>query len=189
MDRVLDTGRFDFDAAHRHPSWFKELNGFKDHVPETKEYGPSSFVYRARRPFVPKTLYAFFNKPWPGVVRAKGFFWLATRPGYVGELSQAGAMVRHQPCGYWWAALPKECWPADPDIVARIEKGWHELWGDRHQQLLFIGLTEMDKASITAELDACLLDVDETGRIDTREGRDWPDPFPEWGGSTSAETT
>jgi G3E family GTPase len=138
---------------------------------------------------VPKKLYAFFNKPWPGVVRAKGFFWLATRPGYVGELSQAGAMVRHQPCGYWWAALPKECWPADPDIVARIEKGWHELWGGRHQQLLFIGLTEMDKASITAELDACLLDVDETGRIDTREGRDWPDPFPEWGGSTSAETT
>ena len=187
MDRVLGTGRFDFDAAHQHPTWFKELNGFKDHVPETEEYGISSFVYRARRPFVPEKLHAFFNKPWPGVVRAKGFFWIATRPGFVGELSQAGAVVRHQACGYWWAAMPKDRWPSDPQIVARVKEGWHKVWGDRRQQLVFIGLSEMDKAAITAELDACLVQIDEAGRIDTREWRDWPDPFPQWGNGASAD--
>ena len=187
MDQVLGTGRFDFDAAHQHPTWFKELNGFKDHVPETEEYGISSFVYNARRPFVPEKLHAFFSKPWPGVVRAKGFFWLATRPGFVGELSQAGAVVRHQACGYWWAALPKDRWPSDPELVARVEKNWHKVWGDRRQQLVFIGLSEMDKAAITAELNTCLVDVDEDGRIDTREWRSWPDPFPRWGGAEAAE--
>ena len=186
MERVLGTGRFDFDAAHEHPTWFKELNGFKDHVPETEEYGITSFVYRARRPFVPEKLHAFFNKPWPGVVRAKGFFWLATRPGFVGELSQAGALVRHQACGYWWAAAPKDRWPTDPGVVARIKKGWHDVWGDRRQQLVFIGLSDMDKAAITEELDSCLVEVEEDGRIDTREWRDWPDPFPHWGGSEAA---
>ncbi|MEM7777466.1 MAG: zinc metallochaperone GTPase ZigA [Pseudomonadota bacterium] len=186
MDQVLGTGRFDFDAAHEHPTWFKELNGFKDHVPETEEYGISSFVYRARRPFVPEKLHAFFNKPWPGVVRAKGFFWLATRPAFVGELSQAGAVVRHQACGFWWAAAPKDRWPTDPDVVTRIKEGWHKVWGDRRQQLVFIGVSEMDKAQITADLDACLIDVDEDGRIDTREWRDLPDPFPRWGHAEQA---
>ncbi|MEM9028149.1 MAG: zinc metallochaperone GTPase ZigA [Pseudomonadota bacterium] len=181
MDRVLGTGRFDFDAAHEHPTWFKELNGFKDHVPETEEYGISSFVYRARRPFLPEKLHAFFKKSWPGVVRAKGFFWLATRPAFVGELSQAGATVRHEPCGFWWAAAPKDRWPTDPDVVRRIKAGWHKVWGDRRQQLVFIGLSEMDKAQITADLDACLIEVDEDQRIDTREWRDLPDPFPQWG--------
>ena len=186
MDRVLGTGRFDFDQAHQHPTWFKELNGFKDHVPETEEYGISSFVYQARRPFVPEKLHAFFNKSWTGVVRAKGFFWLATRPAFVGELSQAGAVVRHEACGFWWAAAPKERWPTDPDVVARIKKGWHEVWGDRRQQLVFIGLPEMDKAALTAELDACLVDVEEDGRIDTREWKNWPDPFPRWGAAQEA---
>ncbi|MEO0672365.1 MAG: GTP-binding protein, partial [Pseudomonadota bacterium] len=162
-------------------------NGFKDHVPETEEYGISSFVYRARLPFVPEKLHAFFNKSWPGVVRAKGFFWLATRPGFVGELSQAGAVVRHQACGLWWAAAPKNRWPDDPDTVSRIMKGWDKTWGDRRQQLVFIGLPEMDKAAITAELDACLIDVGDDGRIDMNEWRDLPDPFPRWGQAQAAE--
>ncbi len=50
---IFDTGLFDFDRAHEHPLWAKELYGFADHVPETEEYGISSFVYRARRPFDP----------------------------------------------------------------------------------------------------------------------------------------
>ncbi|MEO0618414.1 MAG: zinc metallochaperone GTPase ZigA [Pseudomonadota bacterium] len=186
MDRVLGTGRFDFDAAHEHPTWFKELNGFKDHVPETEEYGISSFVYHARRPFVPEKLHAFFNKPWPGVVRAKGFFWLATRPGFVGELSHAGAVVRHQACGFWWAAAPKERWPEDPEVIARIRKGWHETWGDRRQQLVFIGVPEMNKEELIAELDACLIEVVDGEKIDSREWRTMPDPFPHWGATEAA---
>lgn len=177
---ILDTGLFDFDAAHRHPTWYKELNGFKNHSPETEEYGISSFVYRARGPFEPEKLHAFFNKTWPGVIRAKGFFWLATRPQWVGELSQAGALVRHEAIGYWWAAVPKKNWPHDERLVDRINKGWDETWGDRRQEIVFIGTRDMDKASIIAELDACLLSLAVSGAIDATAWRNLPDPFPEW---------
>ncbi len=178
---ILDTRRFDFEAAHRHPTWFKELNGFKDHVPETEEYGISSFVYRARKPFDPAKVHAFFAKSWPGVVRAKGFFWLASRAEYVGELSQAGPIVRTQAAGYWWAAVPKKNWPEDEDVVARIKRGWHDTWGDRRQELVFIGTRDMDKKTIRAELDACLFEVATDKRIDTLEWRKLVDPFPAWG--------
>ncbi|MBA4132614.1 MAG: 4-hydroxytetrahydrobiopterin dehydratase [Hyphomicrobium sp.] len=177
---ILDTGLFDFDTAHRHPTWYKELNGFKDHQPETAEYGISSFVYRARGPFEPAKLHTFFSKSWPGVIRAKGFFWLATRPQWVGELAQAGALVRHEAIGYWWAAVPKSNWPADDSLVKRINKTWHELWGDRRQEIVFIGTREMDQAAIKAELDACLLALPKTGTVDTKAWANLPDPFPEW---------
>lgn len=180
LNEVLNTGRFNFDAAHRHPTWFKELNGFKDHKPETEEYGISSFVYRARGPFEPEKLHKFFSTSWPGVVRAKGFFWLATRPQWVGELGQAGALVRHEAIGYWWAAVPKKNWPDDETLVARIEAGWHEVWGDRKQEIVFIGTAEMDKAALIAELDLCLLDLPNEGAVDTKQWAKLPDPFPEW---------
>ncbi|MEL7543678.1 MAG: zinc metallochaperone GTPase ZigA [Pseudomonadota bacterium] len=186
-DRILGTGRFDFDAAHEHPTWFKELNGFKDHVPETEEYGISSFVYRARRPFVPEKLHALFNQPLPGVVRAKGFFWLATRPGFVGELSLAGAVLRHQACGFWWAAVPQDRWPGEESVVKRIKKGWHDVWGDRRQQMVFIGLPEMDKEAIIAALDECLIEFEDGDAVDSRTWRDLPDPFPKWGQKEAAE--
>ena len=177
---ILDTGLFDFETAHRHPTWLKELNGFKDHVPETEEYGISSFVYRARGPFEPQKLHAFFNKPWPGVIRAKGFFWLATRPQWVGEIAQAGALVRHEAIGYWWAAVPKSNWPEDEDLRARIGRSWHDLWGDRRQEIVFIGTRDMDEGAIRAELDGCLLALPKSGSVDTKAWASLPDPFPEW---------
>ena len=82
---ILGTGLFDIEKAETHPLWFKELHGFKDHVPETEEYGIRSFVYRARQPFDPRKLQAFIGRTWPGVIRAKGFFWLATRPSQIGR--------------------------------------------------------------------------------------------------------
>jgi G3E family GTPase len=180
LAEILDTGRFDFEAAHRHPTWFKELYGFTEHVPETEEYGVESFVYRAHRPFAPERIHAFFNQTWPGVVRAKGFFWLASRPQWVGELSQAGALVRHQAIGYWWAAVPQDRWPKDDDVVSRIKKRWHEQWGDRRQELVFIGTSTMDKSWIVESLDACLVAPAANGTFDMTAWKTLPDPFPEW---------
>ena len=177
---ILDTKLFSFETAHRHPTWFKELYGHKDHQPETDEYGISSFVYRARVPFEPAKLHAFFARSWPGVVRAKGFFWLATRPQWVGEVAQAGALVRHEAIGYWWAAVPRKNWPQDKDLVARIDKAWHKVWGDRRQEIVFIGTPEMDEARIRAELDACLMPLPENGPVDVSTWAELPDPFPTW---------
>ena len=180
LAEILDTGLFDFAAAQTHPTWFKELNGFKDHTPETEEYGITSFTYRARAPFDPEKLHAFFNAPWPNVIRAKGFFWLASRPQWVGELSQAGPLVRHEGIGFWWAAVPQTRWPDDADSVNEVMKRWHPTWGDRRQELVFIGTREMDREAITAALNACL--VPNASKQDLAAGR-WkalPDPFPRW---------
>ncbi|MFG6543334.1 GTP-binding protein, partial [Sulfitobacter sp. M22298] len=91
-DRIMSTGLFDFDKAHLHPMWAKELYGFADHVPETEEYGVSSFVYRARRPFHPQKIHDVLTGDLPGVIRAKGHFWIATRPDWLAEFSLAGAL-------------------------------------------------------------------------------------------------
>ena len=177
LDRVLDTGLFNLEMAERNPLWFKELNGFADHVPETLEYGIRSFVYRARRPFNPALLDRFIARAWPGVVRAKGFFWLATRPHFVGELSQAGALVRTGRRGLWWSAVPPQRWPDDPDWAASMRAYLDPVWGDRRQELVFIGLEDMDEAAIRRELDAALVPA----RAFTPDN--WtslPDPFPAW---------
>ena len=177
---ILATGLFDFEKAHRHPLWFKELNGFKDHTPETEEYGIRSFVYRATAPFEPAKLYAFFNKTWPNVVRAKGFFWIASRPQWCGELSMAGALVRHGAAGYWWSAVPKQYWPTNPDHLALIEKRTQGPFGDRKQELVFIGTKDMDEAAICAELDGIQVKLPPDDELDIKRWATLPDPFPQW---------
>jgi len=179
---ILDTGLFDFEKAHENPLWFKELYGFREHVPESEEYGVSSFVYRARRPFEPVKLHRFINSAWPGVIRAKGFFWLATRPAWVGELNQAGSLVRHGPSGVWWGAIRQDDWPRTPEWRAWMEKRWDAVWGDRRQELVFIG-AGMDRDTIAGTLDACLVREE---RPDFEAWAGLPDPFPAWRRSEEA---
>jgi G3E family GTPase len=179
LGRVLDTRLFDHQRAEQHPLWYKELYGFASHKPESEEYGVRSFVYREKRPFEPAKFYRFLNSSWPGVIRAKGHFWLATRPDWVGELSQAGALVRHQPLGLWWTAVPKERWPKDSELVRKIAELWDPVYGDRRQEIVFIG-THMDEGAIRAHLDDCL--VAKTSE-ETGAHPEWlrlPDPFPIW---------
>jgi len=179
LDAVVGTGLFDFGRAQAHPVWFRELNGFKDHVPETEEYGIRSFVYRARRPFAPAAFNSFVNKPWPGVVRAKGFFWLATRPNFVGELAQAGALVRTSKRGLWWSAVPREQWPDNPEWHESMEPYFDPTFGDRRQEIVFIGLAhQMDEKAIRAELDAALASGSDA--FVPAAWRHLPDPFPRW---------
>lgn len=177
LAEVLDTGLFDFDKAQENPLWYKELNNFADHTPETEEYGVRSFVYRERRPFDPQKFQDFINSNWTGVIRAKGFFWLATRPDHVGELSQAGALVRSEKRGLWWSSVSKSRWPDSPEWLNAMKPYLHPVWGDRRQELVFIGVDPMDEAEIRAQLDACLLDTDE---FTPHKWEELLDPFPSW---------
>ena len=172
LSDVLETGLFDLDRAHQHPMWAKELYGFADHTPETEEYGIASHVYRARRPFIPEAILALLDGDLPGVIRAKGHFWIATRPDWVAEFSLAGALSGVTPLGTWWAAVPRERWPAHDSARRYITEHWAEPWGDRRQELVFIG-AGIDWPRLKALLDACVLPegVDGTGL---------PDPFPRW---------
>ncbi|MGV1752861.1 GTP-binding protein [Agrobacterium sp. CG674] len=174
---VLGTGLFNFAEAETHPLWFKELHGFKGHIPETEEYGIRSFVYRARRPFDPARFHAFINHDWPGVIRAKGFFWIATRPDHVGEISQAGALVKTGKMGLWWTSVPKKHWPDDPGFERMLAPYMDAVWGDRRQEIVFIGADPMSEAGLRMELDACL--VDEVS-FTPAAWRRLSDPFPDW---------
>jgi len=177
LDAILDTKLFDFNKAHEHPLWYKELHGFAAHTPETEEYGVRSFVYRARRPFDPQRFQSFIDKGWPGVVRAKGFFWLATRPDFVGEISQAGALVRTGKRGRWWSSVPKQYWPAEPEWQRAMEPYFHKVWGDRRQEIVFIGVDPMREDALVDELDQCLLEEED---FVPERWSGLNDPFPNW---------
>lgn len=177
-EEILNTGMFDFEKAHEHPMWTKELYGFADHVPETEEYGVASFVYRARQPFEPEKIMKALNGDLPGVIRAKGHFWLATRPNWVAEFSLAGALSSVKPLGTWWASVPKDRWPDHDSARAYMEAHWSEPWGDRRQEIVFIG-TSIDWPSLKAKLDACLVPEHVAPGPDVLP-LDLPDPFPGW---------
>ncbi|MEP0963478.1 MAG: GTP-binding protein [Roseobacter sp.] len=176
-DAILDTGLFDFEKAHEHPMWAKELYGFADHVPETEEYGVTSFVYRARRPFEPEKIMSVLNGDLPGVIRAKGHFWIATRPDWVAEFSLAGALSSVKPMGTWWASAPKDRWPDHEGMKSYMATHWQEPWGDRRQEIVFIG-SGIDWPKIKGRLDAALVSEGLASTPETLP--DFPDPFPLW---------
>ncbi len=156
LAEVLDTHLFSAARARSHPLWFKELHGFSDHVPETQEYGISSFAFRSRLPFDADRIQAVLTGPMPGILRAKGHFWIATNANTVMNFSLAGHLTSISPAGRWWAATPQKDWPRDPAAVARISAHWRAPFGDRRQELVFIG-TSFDREAITKALEGALV--------------------------------
>ena len=173
-EAIFDTGLFDFEKAESQPMWAKELYGFEDHVPESEEYGVTSYTYRARRPFDPRAIHDVLNGELPGVIRAKGHFWVATRPEWLAEFSLAGSLSSVSPLGTWWASVPSERWPDNDALRAYLKQNWEEPWGDRRQELVFIG-ADIDWPALQARLDAALMPEDV--RL---EDVDIDDPFPLW---------
>ncbi len=178
LNKILNTGRFDFERAAQAPGWLQELRG--EHVPETEEYGIASTAYRARRPFHPQRFFEFIDRPWVNgkLLRSKGFFWLASKPQDAGSWSQAGGLMRHGFAGRWWRFVPKSQWPQDEESVAAIMGHWQASTGDCRQELVFIG-QNIDFAQMRAELDACLL-TDEEMALGVDAWRLLADPFGPW---------
>ena len=178
LDSLLNTNSFSFERAKQDPGWLKEMRG--EHVPETEEYGISSFSYQARRPFHPQKFYDFLYQDWPEgkLIRSKGYFWLASRPHFAGNWHQAGGIAHHGPAGMFWKAVPKSQWPEDEESLAYIQSLWQEPFGDMRQELVFIG-QNLDADAVRKSLDECLLTEEEV-----LQGKDaWlklDDPFPDW---------
>lgn len=177
LDDVLNTRLFDYAKAEGAAGWQKALMG--EVLPETEEYGISHFVYRASRPFHPEKLKAWLASEWPGVIRSKGFFWLATRYDRVGGWSQAGAVTQTEPHGRWWATAPRDQWPDDPVWLDAIMKVWKAPHGDRRQEIVLIG-QDMDRAALTKGFDDCLISPLQFG-LGPKAWTKLPDPFPSWG--------
>jgi G3E family GTPase len=176
LSHVLDTGRFDFAQASQAAGWAQALSGH--HLPESEEFGITSFVWRARRPLHPARFKALIESDLPGVVRAKGFFWLATRMPWAGSWQLAGAVGKHEAAGFWWAAQPQSRWPDDPEWRRGVMANWQEPYGDRRQEIVFIGIG-MDEKALRRRLDACLLTEAEM-RGGPKAWATLSDPFPRW---------
>jgi len=178
MNDVLDTGLFDFERAQQAPGWLKEMRG--EHVPETEEYGIASFTYVARRPFHPNKFFKFLHgtEKYGKLIRSKGYFWLATRPQFAGQWSQAGGIARYGFAGMFWKAVPKKDWPKDEEYLSSIKEQWVEPFGDMRQELVFIG-QGLDQEKMIQNLNECLLSEE-----DVLKGKAYwstlDDPFPIW---------
>lgn len=157
LEYVFDTGLFDYEKAEASAGWIRELQG--EHVPETEEYGISSFTYETPQPFDAEKLWKFFSehKNWRGVLRSKGFFWVAADHRIAYEWAQAGGVSSVNPAGMWWAAVPRDQWAFPRGQRPDEQPDWHPRFGDRGQQIVFIG-QKVDEAAFRARLDACLLD-------------------------------
>ncbi|KAL9654441.1 hypothetical protein ABK040_010464 [Willaertia magna] len=172
LDCIFHTQLFDFNEAQQSAGWLQELQG--NHVPESVQYGITSFAYRRRRPFHPKRLSEQFihnEEALDGVLRSKGFFWLCTKMDTYGLWSQAGDTLRIETGGRFWASIPKEKWPKDDDSLAKV---WDERWGDRRQELVFIGM-DISEQEVFAKLDSCLL-TDEEMKMEEK-WKDFEDPI------------
>ena len=178
IDNVLNTGLFDFDKAKEAPGWLKEMRG--DHIPETEEYGISSFSYVARRPFLPEKFFNFVHntEQFGRLIRSKGYFWLGSRLEYAGQWSQAGGIARYGFAGLFWRSVPKKDWPTDEESLKTIKENWVEPFGDMRQELVFIG-QGLDQDNMIKALDDCLVSEN-----DMLKGEEFwtslEDPFPPW---------
>ncbi|MGC6433721.1 MAG: GTP-binding protein [Crocinitomicaceae bacterium] len=175
--KIINTGLFDFEEAQSSSGWQEELNG--NHTPETEEYGISSFSFKSHKPFHPERLWNFLNDKFPStIIRSKGLFWLASRPKDAISFSQAGGSSRLERAGVWWCSMPFseriqfEAYVNNKDF---IEDKWDATWGDRLNELVFIG-QDLNKEEIIDDLEDCLLQENEMSLFENYHKL--VDPFP-----------
>jgi G3E family GTPase len=178
LKEVLNTRLFDFEEAQNSAGWQKELEGGV-HAPETEEYGISSFVFKTNKPFHPEKFWNYLSNQYPiSIIRAKGLFWLASRPDVAISFSQAGGSSRIESAGFWWASMEyseRIQYSSFIENKEYIEGKWDKKWGDRQTELVFIG-QDMEKNQIIADLENCLLSEEENyNLIDFKK---FEDPFP-----------
>jgi G3E family GTPase len=175
---ILNTKLFDFEEAQSSAGWQKELEG-GTHTPETEEYGISSFVFRSQKPFHPERFWKYINEEYPSsIIRAKGLFWLASRPDDAINFSQAGGSSRLEKAGVWWASMTfneRLKYQSFADNREYIESKWSKQWGDRMNELVFIG-QDIEKEKMIADLEKCLLQDSEQLQFESKKG--FADPFP-----------
>jgi len=176
---ILNTNLFNFEEAQTSAGWQKELQA-DSHTPETEEYGIGSCVFRNPKPFHPERFWAYLHNEYPrGMIRAKGLFWLASRPHDVFSFSQAGGSTRSVRAGVWWCSIPFEERMRYESFVQnreQIESHWSKQWGDRMNEIVFIG-QDIEAEKMIADLEKCLLQDKEQHLFDSNAK--FHDPFPE----------
>lgn len=176
LSEIINTNLFDFETASQASGWMKVMRG--NESSEIDEYGVSSISFEARKPLHPQRFHDFLCTEFKGLYRAKGYFWISTAPEFLAEMSIAGTVREYHPSGFWWTSMPESEWPEDAESKASILKNWHPVFGDRFQQLIFIGKPEI-LPEIQAVLEECLL-TDEELALGPGYCQSLPNPFGDW---------
>jgi G3E family GTPase len=158
FERIVRTNLFSFEKASKASGWLQVLRGKRK--PENELYGLSSFVFRARKPFHPKRLERLLQSPFPGVLRAKGVFWISSHPERSWKWSHAGLSLRVEPDALWNAAMAEADGPEVFSLLKSINASWDNTYGDRKQELVFIGIS-LDSKELDENLKECLLTEEE----------------------------
>ena len=180
LDSILGTGKFKMEAAKELSSeWLAIPRGEEE--AETDEYGISNFLFRSNRPFHPQRIWDAVGDDmegglFKGVLRSKGIAWIASRHDWAYNWSQAGCSVLLDPAGFWWASAPDDSWPDEEDVLAEIEARMIHEYGDRQQELVFIG-QNLDQQHVTRVLESCLL-TDEEYALGPVSWEFFKDPMP-----------
>ena len=178
INEIINTGQFNFEEAEQSAGWLEELNK-DEHKPETEEYGISSFVFRNKRPFDPEKFWNYIQKGFPlSVIRSKGLFWLASRPKQALIWGQAGGSLKADSAGVWWSSMPFKNRIQQIAFIENqeeIEKDWDKAYGDRKNEIVFIG-QNMNEDLIRSHLEGCLLSEDDLKNLDMENGYEdvWP---------------
>ena len=174
---IINTGLFNYEEAEVSAGWIQELEGI--HTPETEEYGITSFVFRDHRPFNPYRFWEFISNFPTTIIRSKGLFWIASRPDQALNWSQAGGSIKSEGAGVWWASMPfseRIKFQNFVDNQEIIEERWSLDFGDRLNELVFIGI-KMNEPEIRKQLESTICTADEL--MDLHDGFfSNKDPFP-----------
>ena len=175
---ILNTNLFNFEEAEQSAGWMEELEK-DEHTPETEEYGISSFVFRSKKPFDPVRFWDYLQNKFPtSIIRSKGLFWLSSRPDQALVWSQAGGSLKAEGAGVWWASMlfhERIKYLPFVENQKQIESEWDKLFGDRKNEIVFIG-QNMDEKLIKDELELCLSTDDEINSREWKSGYsdEWP---------------
>jgi len=174
LDKIINTGDFDFDKVATSAAWIAEIEGHDDEdhhhhhhhhhdleneeSGEALEYNIQTFVYNARKPFDINFFDDFVARQWPKqIIRCKGLCYFANEKDICYVFEQAGKQVSLRNAGQWYATMPQFQLREFLEKNPKLKKDWEEPYGDRMQKLVFIG-QNLDKEAITKALDTCLTD-------------------------------
>ena len=177
LKSVLGTGTYNDEWAEGHPNWLAVPRGSEQS--EVDEYGIESFIFEARRPFHPERFalaLSFDDGILAGVMRSKGYCWIATHHSEAFRWSQAGVSIKMDQDGPWMCTVDDTEWPEDEASREWIMSTMEEPWGDRRQELVFIG-SEMDEVVLRSRLEDCLL-TDEEMLLPPEQWALWECPLP-----------
>ncbi|MCR5032601.1 MAG: GTP-binding protein [Lachnospiraceae bacterium] len=157
LEVLLDREEFDFEEVEAYSAVQRALNNceHEDVKACVDEYGISSFVFEEKRPFNREAFNRLIEEYPEVLIRTKGYIWFADDWNHVQLFEQAGRNASITELSEWVSAWPEEELDKLEADFPDIREDWDEVYGDRCNQVVFIG-KGYEKAEILKLLYDCV---------------------------------